>query len=65
MLDTAPAPTTNSTSTGLTHIYCCDPDLALCGEDLTDIPTVDEDTNLCVVCEDLEDQPCTCTLEAI
>lgn len=65
MLDTAPAPTTSNTSTGLTHIYCCDPDLALCGEDLTDIPEVDEDTLLCVVCDDLEDHPCTCTLEAI
>lgn len=61
MLAPMPAPPTASTSDdGLTHIYCCDPNLGLCGTDLTDHPDVDEDGILCVVCEDLEDEPCAC-----
>lgn len=34
------------------HLYCCDPDLALCGLDLTgvpDYPEFDEDCALCVL----------------
>lgn len=61
MLAPAPAPSTTSTNDdGLTHIYCCDPNLALCGNDLSDTPEVEEDGIVCVVCEDLEEQPCTC-----
>jgi hypothetical protein len=61
VLDTAPAPTTPSTSLDLTHVYCCNPDLALCGEDVSNTPEVDQDEQLCMVCEDLEEQPCTCS----
>lgn len=61
MLAPMPAPSTASTSDDqLTHIYCCNPDLGLCGTDLSDTPEVDEDGILCVVCEDLEEEPCTC-----
>lgn len=50
-----------TTDDSLDHYYCeCDPDLALCGADLT---AVDEslDGQMCVVCEDLEAIECqTC-----
>ncbi|MFD4258198.1 hypothetical protein ACFWR9_11345 [Streptomyces sp. NPDC058534] len=44
----------------LTHVVCyCDPNLALCGTDVTDSDWVDEDEDTtCVVCVDLVDQPC-------
>lgn len=60
MIATAPQPSTTGTDTDLTHLYCCDPDIAICGEDLSGTPEVDEDGQLCVVCEDLEFQPCAC-----
>jgi len=42
----------------LLHTYCdCDPDLALCGVDLTNVSEA-EDGVLCIVCEDLIDLPC-------
>lgn len=44
----------------MTHVYCyCDENLALCGTDITGWQEAedDEDTE-CVVCLDLEDQPC-------
>lgn len=59
MLDTAPAATSSTTGTELFHWYCCDPNVAYCGTDLTDVPEVDEG-DMCVVCQDLEDAPCTC-----
>lgn len=57
----APAPTRTGGSTDLNHIYCCDPDIALCGADVSAHPIVDLDDADCVVCLDLEEQPCpTC-----
>lgn len=44
----------------LDHIYCCSPDVSLCGLDISRHPVIDVDEHLCVVCEDLEDEPCTC-----
>jgi hypothetical protein len=61
VIDAVPQPSTTGTSIDLTHVYCCNPDLALCGEDVSDTPEVDEDGQLCVVCDDLEEQPCTCS----
>lgn len=57
----SPAPSRTSTMTGadLFHWYCCDPRIAYCGTDLTDVPENDEG-DMCVVCEDLEDEPCNC-----
>lgn len=38
-----------------THVSCChNPDLAICGADLTDSTVVDEADNECLVCLDLE-----------
>ncbi|MFH8867153.1 hypothetical protein [Streptomyces griseus] len=42
----------------LNHIYCCNPDLALCGTDLSTHPIVGIDDADCVVCLDLEDDEC-------
>jgi hypothetical protein len=41
------------------HLYCCDPDLALCGEDLTDHDDNAEGPE-CPPCAviDVVDQPC-------
>lgn len=57
---TMPTPAeTTSTSDVIAHVYCCDPDTALCGHDITDMPEVDGPTaNDCIVCLDLHDQPC-------
>lgn len=42
------------------HIYCCNPDLALCGADLSQTPEDPDSDTTCVVCTDLEAsaQPC-------
>lgn len=43
----------------LDHLYCCDPDIALCGTDISDSPELfDDGATTCVVCDDLEDQLC-------
>ncbi|MFK4801738.1 hypothetical protein ACI3K5_24025 [Streptomyces sp. MPA0124] len=42
-----------------THVFCCNPDRALCGHDVSNDPEVDGPTPTdCVVCLDLEEQPC-------
>jgi hypothetical protein len=55
------APAAVGSDLGLNHIYCCSPDVSLCGLDISQHPEIDVDENMCVVCEDLEDGPCTCT----
>jgi hypothetical protein len=57
---TTPAPAeTTCTSDVIAHVYCCDPDTALCGHDIRDMPEVVGPTpNDCIVCLDLHDQPC-------
>lgn len=55
----APAPT--ATDDDLTHMFCpCSPDWSLCGQDVSDVEAVSEwaDEDECVVCLDLEWQPC-------
>ncbi|MFE9736154.1 hypothetical protein ACFYO9_37510 [Streptomyces sp. NPDC005863] len=38
----------------VTHLWCCDPNLAMCGEDVSDSPEVDDGVGQdCVVCVDL------------
>lgn len=60
-MKTAPVPAPARTSAGdeLDHIYCCDPDLALCGTDISGHEDNDAD-GTCVVCLDLEFAPCRC-----
>lgn len=43
---------------GLDHFYCHDENLSHCGLDITDLPEVADMPNLCVVCDDLDRQPC-------
>lgn len=62
-MTTAPAPVVHVLDLDLddltTHIYCCNPDRALCGHDVTDDPEVPGPTPTdCVVCLDLEPKPC-------
>ena len=59
-----PAPAPEATRTGsdsdITHLYCCDPDTALCGEDLAESPEVPYGVGVdCVVCEDLDQLACS------
>lgn len=43
----------------LTHLFCCDPDLSLCGLDLSLTPYgMSPGEEQCVVCVDLEDAVC-------
>lgn len=61
-LNTEPSTTTNNDDDGdILHYYCCNPDRAVCGKDLTGTEDVDEirdDDQLCVVCEELFEVPC-------
>ena len=65
----APLAITSSTSREddeLAHFPCChDPDLAMCGADLTDSPDATDDDLDCIVCDELdaaepEWAECTC-----
>lgn len=48
-----------SASDDLTHLYCCDDELALCGLDLRGVPeNLDPDALMCVVCVDLSPLAC-------
>jgi hypothetical protein len=50
---------TNNGPTDTVHWWCCNPHIGLCGTDLTNTPEVDDDTDVtCVVCLDLDHQPC-------
>lgn len=43
----------------LHHYYCeCDPNIALCGSDLTDTPEVQTEENACLVCKDMDNYDC-------
>lgn len=62
-VETVTAPVAGRTDEpDLVHLYCCRPWLAMCGERLTgkrlgwDYPDGPDD---CVVCLDLQDEPCT------
>ncbi|OPC84177.1 hypothetical protein B4N89_27520 [Embleya scabrispora] len=52
----------DSTSVGddLVHAFCCDPDLGLCGEDLSGTSWAADDDIDCVVCADLEEAGWPC-----
>lgn len=44
----------------IVHLFCCDPDLAMCGMDLTGAMATDDefDNDPCVVSDDLLYEPC-------
>ncbi|MET7900624.1 hypothetical protein [Streptomyces sp. NPDC005336] len=61
----APAGVTRADDDELDHVYCCDPDRALCGADLSDVAEIvddwdNEDVDVCVVCVDLERRGVRC-----
>lgn len=61
---TASAPDRTAPSTGdgaPTHLYCCDINLALCGEDLTGQQEVEVEVaeeTICPMCDALDPLPC-------
>lgn len=54
-------PTITGSADDLNHVYCCDPDVALCGTDISGDEEVEYDTANCVVCLDLEDAAVACS----
>lgn len=41
------------------HWWCCNPDIGICGTDLTSTPEAPDDTEVtCVVCIEIVNQPC-------
>jgi len=53
----APAYPVGNVLADIVHIWCCDPDMGLCGTDISDEPAVENGIE-CAVCRDLEDHPC-------
>ncbi len=60
-LEVAPS-VTDSADSGVTHVYCCDPDTAWCGADISTTPEVPDYLPIdCPGCAELEPLPCpTC-----
>jgi hypothetical protein len=56
----APAPGSTTSGDDLAHVYCCNPDIALCGTDLCGVPEIPDDETTCVVCVDLDDAGLPC-----
>ncbi len=56
------ATSSNLAADDIDHCVChCNHDVALCGKPVTNENWIDEYTNPCIVCLDLETQPCpTC-----
>ena len=42
------------------HLYCCDPDVAMCGLDLTGVPEGREFTHVCPLCAEVNDSDTPC-----
>lgn len=60
-LEESPATTDDDHNDGLNHYYCCDPDKALCGRDISHHPEIDhniDNNNDCIVCTDLITSVC-------
>lgn len=59
LLDAGPH---DSDGDGESHLFCCNPDRALCGIDLDEAEYDDAtDAPTCVVCADLQAQPVPCS----
>lgn len=42
------------------HVYCCNPDVALCGTDISGHDFAEDNESVsCVVCVDLDGEPCS------
>lgn len=46
----------------IAHYYCCDPNSALCGLELNDLPSSGDGEQDCVVCADLDKANVDCPL---
>lgn len=44
----------------LDHVYCCNPNLALCGTDISTMGEADHQQATCVVCVELNDTGAPC-----
>lgn len=62
--DVMPATAVTDDGPDLLHVFCCDPDVALCGTDVRDCevepPVERSDMSDCVVCLDLEERDGYC-----
>lgn len=59
--DSRPAPT-SSGDDDADHYYCCDPDIAMCGADLSDVPEGFEFDELCRYCAYIDRERLACTV---
>ncbi|WP_157856901.1 hypothetical protein [Streptomyces sp. PRh5] len=50
----APTATATRRTETIAHYYCCDPNRALCGLDLSGMPPAGDGEQDCVVCTDLD-----------
>ena len=58
-LEAPAAADTGTTDINSVHVWCHDPNTALCGLDVSNHPEVSEDVDAtCVMCAELEEQPC-------
>lgn len=47
----------STSDTAANHLYCCQENLSLCGQDISDLETdltTKNDENVCIVCEELD-----------
>jgi hypothetical protein len=64
LLEKSPETTdTGNDNDDLDHLFHCNPDIGLCGSDISGTPMAADDVvipkdNLCIVCDDLVDHPC-------
>ena len=56
-----PIATATPPSDAIAHYYCCDPDKALCGLNLSHLPAAGDGDQDCVVCSDLDADCPLCT----
>ncbi|QDY06129.1 hypothetical protein FJK98_02265 [Micromonospora sp. HM134] len=58
LTDTATS-TSTSTDDDAVHVFCCDDNVAICGEVVLDVNWLDDDTpTTCPMCLLVEDMPC-------
>ena len=51
LLEVSAAPRPANTDDDTQHFVCCDPDTAMCGEDVTGQPWAETEKNVCPLCE--------------
>lgn len=56
----APAPADTDDAFDVDHWYCCNPNIAYCGRDISGDPEGHRDTNLCLLCVLVEEKHIPC-----